>query len=353
MVTSYLLIAYRNIVKRKLYSFINAFGLSIGIAFCLLIYLFIADEKSFDQFHVNKESIYRVDNKHFALWAFKNHAEEPYENIASFPAALAPQIRDEIGGIKASTRYCNWFGVLRNGDKIFNTELTGVDPDFFKMFSFELISGNREKLFKNNNEIVLTQDAATKYFGSEDPLGKIMVLDVAGEHTVTVAGVIEQSPANSSITYGVLLPAANLQSWLNEVSCKIFLQLDPPSPASVVSSNLNTWIQKVNGDMAEFRKQQNIPDEIKINDLYLTKLTDIHLDTNIKEGRTSDPKYSFILGGIALLVLIIACINYIALALTSSSTRKTEVGIRKASGAAKNELAFQFSIESLALAFWQ
>jgi putative ABC transport system permease protein len=105
--------------------------------------------------------------------------------------------------------------------------------------------------------------------------------------------------------------------------------------------------------MAEFRKQQNIPDEIKINDLYLTKLTDIHLDTNIKEGRTSDPKYSFILGGIALLVLIIACINYIALALTSSSTRKTEVGIRKASGLPKMNWHFSSASNRWRLLSWQ
>ena len=351
MFTSYLKIAYRNILKRKLYSVINAVGLSIGIAFCLLIYLFIADEKSFDQFHANKETIYRVDNKHFALWAFKNQEAEPYENVSQFPAIVASQIRDEVGGIIATTRYSYWSGILKNGDRIFNTELTGVDADFFRMFSFKLISGNREELFKNKGEIVLTQDAATKYFGTEDPLGKIMILDVAGEHTVTVAGVIEQPPGNSSITYGVLVPAADLQSWLRDASCKIFLQLDPSALPSVVDTNLNAWFQKVNDDNAEFRKQQNIPDELKLNDLYLTKLTGIHLDSKIKDARTSDPKYSFILGGIAILVLIIACINYVALALTGSSMRKTEVGIRKVSGAAKNELAFQFSIESLTLAF--
>jgi putative ABC transport system permease protein len=214
MDVSYLKVAYRNIIKRKLYSLINAFGLSIGIAFCLLIYLFIADEKSFDRFHVNKENIYRIDNRHFALWAFKNGEKEPYENIADFPVMLAPQISDERGGIKGITRYGSWpAGILKYGDKTFNTEATAVDNDFFKMFSFNLIAGNREELFKNKDEIVLTQDAALKYFGSEDPLGKIMTLELAGQHAVKVAGVIAQPPANSSITFGVLLSMDNLQSW--------------------------------------------------------------------------------------------------------------------------------------------
>lgn len=355
MIGNYFTVASRNILKRKLYSFINAFGLSIGIAFCLLIYLFVQDEKSFDQFHDNRKNIYRINNKGFEFMAFKNGEKEPYLERAQLPAPLGNVMVEELSEVQAMTRYAGPAGgLLRYKEKVFSERLTGVDSSFFKMFSFRLIAGNPNKIFKNGDEVVLTKTVAEKYFGMEDPVGKLMILDLNGEHAVTVVGVIESPPANSSLTFEVLIPLEKLPWFKNTWDsnfCTIFVQLQPSANLESFKKNLNALYGKYVVDNREFREREKIPDEYRMNELHFTNLTDMHLDTKIKWEKSSDLKYSLILGGIAILILIIACINYISLALTSSSTRKTEVGIRKVSGAMKSQLVIQFGFESMVLAF--
>ena len=230
-----------------------------------------------------------------------------------------------------------------------------VDSSFFKMFSFKLLKGNPDRVFRDKSEIVLTQKVAEKYFGDEDPIGKQMVIDVNGESAVTVSGIIEDAPANSSISFEILIPLEKLSwyksTWDNR-SFPTFVQLLPGTDLVSFKKNLNTLYKKYTGDGdPAFREREKIPEEFFMEELHATSLSDIHLDTKIKWEKSSDPKYSLILGGIAILILIIACINYISLALTSSSTRKTEVGIRKVSGAVKSQLVFQFGFESMVLAF--
>ncbi len=355
MVRSYYSVAFRNIFKRKIYSLINIVGLSIGIAFSLLVYLFIQDEKSFDQFHVDKDDIFRIDNKAFSFMAFKSGEKEPFEETAYHNAKLGEAMVDELAEVKYMTRYFGPVdGLLKYQNRIFSERFTCVDSGFFKMFSFRLVAGNVNKIFKNKSEIVLTQKAAQKYFGSVDPIGKLMALDVGGESTVTVVGVIESPPANSSISFDILIPLEKLpwfKSTWDSGSYPTFVQLQPGTDLRTFKKNLNELHQKYVPDNKEFRDREKIPDEYQMTDLYFTNLTNIHLDTGIAWEKSSDPNYAFILGGIAILVLIIACINYISLALTNSSTRKIEVGVRKVSGAFKRQLIFQFGMESVVLAF--
>ncbi|NOT73699.1 MAG: FtsX-like permease family protein [Cyclobacteriaceae bacterium] len=359
MIQNYLKVASRNIVKRKMYSFINAFGLSIGIAFCILIFLYIRDEKSFDQFHQNKASIYRIEAKRYNSW--NPDPNEPYQQYAWLQAGLKQALKDEIPEVELATRFnsenkC----VFRQGDKVFTEDITYVDADFFKMFSFKLLSGNADKLFLNTDEIVLTPKVVKKYFGDADPIGKIVQVDNQGEKSYTVTGVVEAPPANSSLDFSVLLPQQNrpyhdrmVAQWGNSNS-PTFVQLVQDTDLSKFSRNLDKLLEKYMSD--RFKKWRDeattpIPADIKLLELKFTQLPGWHLKKEIGWHKVSDPSYSLILGGVALLILLIACINYVSLALTTSTSRKTEVGIRKVVGAQKNQLVWQFGLESLILAF--
>ncbi len=355
---NYLKVATRNIARRKLYSFINAIGLSIGIAFCILIFLYIDDERSFDQFHENKDQIYRLNEASYSVWAAER-GEYPMEKSAYLPLPLGTALKNEIPEIQYLTRFnSGQTAIFRYEDKVFTEHIAFVEADFFKMFSFPVLAGSAEQLFKDKYEIVLTPEIATKYFGKEDPIGKVITLDIQGEHQFTVSGVIEEPPSNSSLSFKILVPIEN-QFWYERnreqwgsFSYPTFIQLHANTSPDDFQAKVDTLINKKMGDrLKQWRKDGKIPDEYPVFELSYTKLTDIHLNTEVSWDKVSDPKYSWILGGIALLIILIASINYISLALTTSASRRIEVGIRKVVGAQKKQLVSQFGLESLILAF--
>ena len=157
MIGNYLKVDSRNILKRKLYSFINSFGLSIGLAFCMLIYLFIADEKSFDQFHTNKDRIFRMHNINFNEEAYKKGEDDIFSRHAYMPAKLGEVMQDELAEVEHMTRYNTNDIVMKVDDKIFKETATLVDSGFFKMFSFPALAGHSERFLKSDNEIVITR----------------------------------------------------------------------------------------------------------------------------------------------------------------------------------------------------
>ncbi len=353
MLGNYIKVAMRNMRKRKLYSFINAFGLSIGIAFCLLIYLFIEDERSFDKFHVNKERIYRLEEKSFDTW--KRDPAKPYNQTAYIQTCLLPALKEEVPEVQYGTRYSGGEqATMIVGDKIFKEDLAYVDADFFKMFSFPLIQGNSDKLFQTKEEAVVTPAIAKKYFGDDDPIGKTIVLDREGEKSYTITGVIEEPPVNSSIDYAILIPQENRpyfernnSNW-GSFNTNTLVQLHNGSTDESFTESLDKIVHKYMDERTKrWAKDAEVPDSVMMFAYTFTQLPDVHLNKDIGWHKVSDPKYSYILGGIALLILVIACINYISLALTTSASRRMEVGIRKASGAQRNQILYQFSFESI------
>ncbi len=358
MLSNYLKVATRNIRRQKLYSFINAFGLSIGIAFCVLIYLYIEDERSFDQFHANKDLIYRIEEKSYDTW--QADPKSPYQYSAWMQTPLAPALKADLAEIQYATRYNpDADGIVRYKDKALTEQIAYADADFFKMFSFRLLAGNPDELFKNKSDVVITPEIAKKYFGDEDPIGKTITIDVEGVKSFIVAGLIEAPPANSSFDFKILVPQENrpyydrnLDNWGN-FNTPTFVQLIPNADLVAFKSNLAKFVDKQMGErIAKWRKRATtpIPDDVIMFELPFTKLTDMHLKKEIHWHKVSDRQYSYILGAIAILILSIACINYISLALTTSTARRTEVGIRKVVGAQKSQLVNQFTVESVLLA---
>lgn len=359
MFRNYIKIAFRNISKRKLYSFINAFGLSIGIAFCILIYLFINDEKSFDQFHTNKDRIYRLHCTSFDEEKLKKAEPNVYSSHAYLPAKLTEVMRDEMAEVEHITRFNNWGeGILRCNGKVFTESVAFVDSGFFHMFTFPLISGDARKMFNNPTDAVLTEEIALKYFGDKDPIGQTLTFTVNEEKTFVVAGVIQNPPANSSLQFKILLPLAaqpnfdhSKENWGN-FSFPTFVQLRQGTNGSTFKANLDSLTQKYMADrLLKWRESNSVPAEYKVFEFNFMNLATIHQATEVGWEKVTDPKYSWILGGIAALILLIACINYISLALTTSASRRVEIGIRKVIGAQRGQLIAQLSLESIVLSF--
>jgi putative ABC transport system permease protein len=358
MIQNYLKVATRNIVKRKLYSFINAFGLSIGIAFCVLIFLYIKDERSFDKFHANKDLIFRIETRSYDTW--QQDPKNPYDEHAWIQTPVKQALKDELPEVEMATRFnSGGTAIFKYGDKVFTEKVAYVDGDFFRMFSFPLLAGSKEKMFNDKSEIVLTPEIAKKYFGDEDPIGKTVRLDIQGEKSFTVAGIIQSPPANSSLEFKILVPQENREGYERNMAqwgnfnTPTFVQLVPNTDMKKLDVNLEKVVQKYMGDkLAKWAKESTIPipEGVKMLVFQYTALPDMHLKKSISWTKVSDPQYSLILGGIAILILLIACINYISLSLTTSTSRRTEVGIRKVVGAQKNQLVYQFGFESILLA---
>ena len=354
LLSNYTKIAWRNILKRKMYAFLNAFGLSIGIAISILIYLFIIDEYRFDRFHTKSEQIFRLNERSYDSDLAQNpEAESPYRESAYLPLGIGSVIKDEIPAVRHATRFVPIENVsVGYGTNIFKENGAFVDADFFQMFDFQFIKGSANQLFLSPLEIVLTSETAKKYFGEEDPIGK--TLKIEGSYDFTVMGIIENPPAYSSLNFSMLAPIQahpkyqeSLESWGN-FSFPTFVELNSEASLSGFKNNLNTLVNKYLGDrMERWRERYKIPKNDTVFEITFTSLQDIHHNYKIEWYKATNPQTIFILGGVALLILVIACINYVSLATMLSAQRNREVGVRKVLGASKKGLIGQFWVEAM------
>ena len=338
MLKNYLLIAYRSFLRYKLYSFINILGLALGIAFCILIYLFVRYEFTYDAFHEKKAGIYRVES--VSEW------QNEVNRSAVLPCPLLPAMAEEVPEIKTYSRY--YESRLLFGVKAKRTEevVQYVDPGFFSMFSFDLIHGEPASVFQQSNSAVISQATAKRFFGNGNPLGeRLQARPLYGneEMEFVVSGVIKDAPANSSLQPTILLSmksgrcAAN-QQW-NMSSVYGFAELHAEADPQDVIAKTNQLYDK-------YYPFENKPEAS------LTVLSAMYFEQGVSawwKGRKSSIELSYILAGVAFLLLLIACINYVLLTLTNSASRSREVGIRKVLGAGKNTIRLQYLAETLLL----
>ncbi|MBT4502773.1 MAG: ABC transporter permease, partial [Gemmatimonadetes bacterium] len=238
---NYLKVAVRNLVRHRGYSAINISGLAVGMACAVLILLWVQDELSFDRFHKNAEALYRVEeNQHYSAGAY-------HVNVTPFPAG--PAFEEEIPEIVAACRY-TWAGGLlfRYGEKaFFENDIRAVDPAFLCMFTFPLAQGDRETALDDPHSLILTREMAEKYFGDEEPIGKVISVDNQYEFTVT--GIVEKVPENSSLRFSVLIPFIfqKERGWWHDHwgtnSIGTYVQLRPGTSIQAVEEKM-TAIQK-------------------------------------------------------------------------------------------------------------
>lgn len=335
-------IAWRNIRKNKVFSSINIIGLALSMACCLAISMYVWNETHYDTFHKDGENIYRITNK-------QKQAGKLYE-VAVTPGPLAPALQKDFPEIKNTVRFGNWGGSLKHNGKVYeekNVQLT--ENSIFRIFNFPLIKGNPATALLCSDEIVITENTAAKYFGNEwrkNPslLGEVFILN--GQYNFKLAGVVANPPANSSIQFDVLLPLAYLfqtDEWSNKWGSNnyhTYVQLKPGTNVALFENKMVKQLKVYKTDTEDILQLQPLGKQ------YLYSKFDFFTDW----GKRSDIKYVEIFTGVGLLLLLIACVNFINLSTARSLKRSMEVGIRKVNGASRKQLVWQFLSESVLLA---
>lgn len=356
MIWNYITIALRNLERQKLSAFINVLGLSLGLACFSLFLLYAVNEFSYDRFHVQAPNIYRV----YDWWKFPGR--EGMEPSAATP--IGPAMKNDLADIENFVRIQGGGEPLVRVDgKIQSAKLTFADPQILSVFTFPLIAGDPAHALKDPNNIVLTRKTVLQFFGETDVIGKQIEIREGGEYkSFTVAGVTEDIPVNSSITFEMLgsfdrilnspMGKRSANSWTMTIGISVYVQLRPGSNLMNEPQRLASFRQKYFPDeAADFKKEGLWDGRSSMPSGYgLQPLTEVHTDVTIDMG-ASDPKNIWMLISIAGGVLVIACINFIILSIGRSASRSKEVGVRKISGGRRSQLIFQFLAESMLLTF--
>lgn len=335
--------ALRNLWKNKIFSIINILGLSAGLACCLLIFLFIQYELSYDKFNKHANRIYR-------LTSIMPSADGNVTELAVTPAPWAPLMRQDYPEIKEYVRLLKDEKVLigQPGEQHFyETEMLYADSTFFKVFSVNLKKGDIAHALEKPNSIILTYETAKKYFGNENPIGKTLELNSFGRSfNVEVTAIAEEIPSASHFSFNSIVSMQTLGDLSNMWSFHMFqsyLLLNNSSVSGTLEKKFPSFVNKyiINNPNADGK-----------NEIHLQKLTDIHLYSHLtgEIGANSSVTYIYVFAGVALFILLIACFNFTNLTTAQSLTRAKEVGLRKVVGADKKQLLAQFLTETVLFA---
>jgi putative ABC transport system permease protein len=355
MFKNYFKIAFRNLQRNKIYSFINIAGLSIGLACAMLIVLYVKDEVSYDRFHANVGNIYRIVTQGINKNGVKGR-KDPNTGFLQ-----GPRFAQNIPDIKYFVRVQSGNENIKTAAEVKDQDLLYVDSSFFDVFSFPLVSGNRHTCLKDPSSVVISEDAAKKQFGTTDAIGKIIMLkddSVFIPHKITA--IAKKCPQNSSIKFEMLLPireskedASNNENWFN-FFLNTFVVLGPHANIPAVASKMNKFYNEDTKDAITSLKAK-FGDEVDNwkSSYLLQSFLNMHMSTELPAQNglsdASNPMYSYILSGIALFVLLIACINFVNLTVARSVKRAKEIGIRKVVGGDRRQLIIQFLGESFLL----
>ena len=355
MFKNYFTVAFRNLSRNKIYSFINIAGLSLGLACSMLIILYVKDEVSYDKFHANVNNIYRVVNQYVGVEGILHKNG----NTGYFPG---PKFTANVPGIKSFVRVQSGYAEIKKGTDVVSQELLRVDSTFFSVFSFPLLSGNPKTCLNQPNTAVLSEEAAKKQFGTVNAVGKVMMFKKDSAFVpFSVTAVAKKCPQNSSIKFDVLLPLIvsateqeNSENWFSFYDLNTFVVLEPNAKMHSVETQMQKFYAADSKEALKTIIAKWGPSDWG-GQYFLQPYTAMHLDKDWPRqyGLTgaSNPVYSYILSGIALFILFIACINFVNLTIARSIKRAKEIGIRKVVGGERKQLIFQFLSESFFLCF--
>ncbi len=325
---NYVKVAIRRIKREKGYTFVNIAGLAIGMACTILIFLWVRHQRSFDRFHENAGQICRV-----------YYTNEAFEGSAIYlPGPLTEYLKESYPEIIDATNYKHWKRKVAVGDKSYLSTGSYVDPSFFRIFTFPFIKGNPETALKNPYSIVITEDLAKKFFGDDDPLGRTISYYVFSQKIdLEVTGVIQNIPRNSHLKFDFLIPYEIGYDWMktwNNNSGWIYVKLHQNSSYQDVGEKISGVLQIHRPESADV--------------LHLQPLERIHLYLPRGVGLIV---YVYIFSFMALIVLLIACVNFMNLSTARSEKRFKEIGIKKVVGSSRAQLIRQFLTESIVMAF--
>lgn len=335
MLKNYFKIAWRNLKKNRLYALVNITGLTVGIVSCLLIGVYIKDELSYDRFNENAGRIVRVT---------MDYSEGGYaQKTAVTGTKVGPQFKRTFPAVTDYVRLIKRPAIIAYNNQVFEeNNLLFADPSFFKIFSFKLAKGQADAL-NSPDKIIITQTTAKKYFGTEDPIGKMLKV---GDQQLMVSAVAFDAPSNSQIKFDFItsfsaLNAAKKEQWWS-ANYITYLLLKAEDQVKPLSEQITSYMKSVSKTELKMQGSQYLT-------YHLEPLTAVHLRSSLASGLEPNGSitYIYVLLIVAVLILIIACVNYVNLSVAQSAGRGAEIGIRKVMGAAKGQLFRQFIGESL------
>lgn len=350
MIKNYFKIAIRNIIKHKSFSFINIIGLAIGIACSILILLFVTNELSYDKFHEKADRIYRI-----AVRASIGDTKinQTYSSSITFQKLLEdfPEIENGIKFLKLGR-----VPVILDKKTFYESRFYAVDSTFYDVFTIPLIQGNPKTALSNPNTMVVSKNTAIKYFGNTDAVGKVLIADFGPEGSIDfkITGVSENVPDNSHFHYDLLVSSASFPTYINDPGWSSnnfisYVVLKKGTSKEGVEEKLKEFTRKYMGGerFDKWVAQGNFWE------YYLQPVTKIHLnsDLNGEFEANGNETYVYIFSVISIIILLIACINFMNLSIAKSSLRAKEVGLRKVVGSSRNKLMRQFLSESVLLSY--
>jgi putative ABC transport system permease protein len=344
MLKHYFKTGIRNLSRNKGYTAINILGLAVGITCCMLIMLFVRSEWSYDKFHSKADRIYRT-------WQHEKVEGQDFINTVT-PLPMGPVMNATYPEVENMCRVIALNPVIKLDQNSFTEDVRMVDSTFFELFDFKLLEGNHENPFPTANSMIITEELAKKYFGKKDAIGKNIEMQLGDEKMLfTVAGIAEKAPEESSIKYKMLIPFSNSRflfrpamftSWTN-VFGETYVLLGKKVKVSELEAKFTPMLKQALGE--DYKEGAFM--------VHLQPMADIHLDTSLPAGNEpiSNPKYAYILACIGILLLLVACVNFISLSIGRSTTRALEVGVRKVMGAGRTQLIRQFWGEAFLITF--
>lgn len=345
MLKNYVLVALRTLLKNKSYVIINTFGLGIAMACCIAAYLFIAYNLEFDNFHRN-EKVAKIYKFHTHLIGKDGKIAQRNINV---PMALPPVAAQEVAGIERYVRYIGGGGYMRYEDKAFSENISFADSTFFDMFDYPLVSGNHQS-FKGKHSIFLSEKLAKKYFGEDDPVGKLMTMNFPNDQEieVMVGGVIKKVPLNNTFVFDALMRIENyidvnhlaVDDWHDWRDPSTFVELTSPENAANLTKQFAKYIPRRNE-----AKKDAVVESYHLEPFKASFTQDDIAQNYINLRMSRVPMIVFT--SMALLILLIACFNLTNTSIAMTSKRLKEVGVRKAIGAARQQIITQFLFETV------
>lgn len=357
MFSNHFRIARRAMARQKMYTAIKIGGFAVGLATCMLIAVFVRHELQYDTHY--PENIFRLYNQ---------QNKETLDKWTSFPAPIAQILRDEFPEIEKVGRLIpyNWYNagsnLMRRDDQVENTFEQGfayADPDLLSILQVKMVYGNVQHALAKPNTIVISRRKAEKYFPNEDPTGRVIIFNDDPNQAYAVGGVMENFPATSHLQFDFLLTLAGKEFWAGEQTSwccwnySPYVQVRPGTDLAALEKKMLSIRDTHYTAYLEKESAQSIEDVKKYHTFHLQPVRDIYLRSegihdNLSHG---DMRYIWLFGGVAVFILLLACINFINLSTARSANRAREVGLRKVVGSHRSNLVWQFLTESVVYSF--